>query len=160
MAANATTTTTTRHAFAIDVTATTQIDGPAQAVWDVLADTERYSEWNPFITRFDGQLNAGQRIAVQLQLPDRPVQRMQPTLQDVTPGASFSWLGHVGIAGILDGRHHFEVLPTSDTTCTLVQSERLSGLLLPAFRAMLLDKTPKAFELMNEALRARVEHAN
>ena len=27
---------------------TVQIAAPAQAVWDVLVDFDRYSEWNPF----------------------------------------------------------------------------------------------------------------
>src|SRR4051812_17958615 len=40
-----------------------------------------------------------------------------------------------------------------------VQSERLSGALVPAFRGMLTTATPAAFVAMNDALATRVQEA-
>lgn len=151
-----TTTDVRSSTFAVDITAVTEIDAPPERVWAVLTDTGRYPEWNPFVRRLDGTIAVGERIAVDLQLPGRKVQPMRPTVVAVEEGTSFAWLGRVGVPGVLDGRHRFQVEPTGDGRTRLVQSERLSGALVPMFRAMLTQATPAAFVAMNDALAARV----
>lgn len=153
-----TTTHVTTKAFSVEITATTPIDRPADEVWAVLADTSRYSEWNPFVTEFVGTLVPGQRIAVCLQLPDRKPQHLKPRIAQVEPGRSFTWLGGVGIRGLFDARHHFEVRDRGLHACELVQHERLSGVLVPMFRSTLTGPTPDAFAALNEACKARSEH--
>lgn len=149
----------TSTAFAVDVVATTDIDAPADRVWAVLADTGRYPEWNPFVRSLEGPLVTGARVAVGLQLPGRKLQAMRPTLVSVEDGRGFSWLGHVGFPGVLDGRHRFAVEPLGTGRSRFVQAERLSGALVPAFRAMLTGPTPEAFVAMNDALAERVHGA-
>ena len=146
----------TSTAFAVDVTATTDIDAPPERVWAVLADTARYPEWNPFVRSLDGPLVTGGKIAVGLQLPGRTLQSMRPTLTEVDGGRTFAWLGHVGFAGVFDGRHRFRVGALGEGRSRFVQSERLSGALVPLFRSMLTGPTPEAFVAMNDALAERV----
>ncbi len=38
-------------------------------VWQVLAGTERYGEWNPFMTGLSGRLAVGERLTVTIR-PD------------------------------------------------------------------------------------------
>ena len=151
-------TTTDIHstAFAVDITAITDIDAPPEHVWSVLTTIDRYPDWNPFVRRFTGTIAVGQRIAVDLQVPGRKVQSMRPKVVAAEPGRSFTWLGHVGIPGVLDGRHSFLVEPAPAGRTRFVQSERLSGVLTPAFRSMLTRSTPAAFVAMNDALAQRV----
>src|SRR5579871_2089178 len=111
--------------FAVTVEATTELAVPATKAWKVLADTAAYPEWNPFVTAFDGPLAVGHRVRVELSLPGRKPQRMRPRLVEVVPGRSFTWLGSVGVRGLFDGRHHFEIVPEGEDRCRLVQSERL-----------------------------------
>lgn len=154
-AMTATTTDVRSTAFAVEITAVTPIDAPAGRVWEVLADTAAYPEWNPFVRALRGPLTEGARIEVELQLPGRKLQTLTPRIVAVEPGRSFTWLGHVGPTGVFDGRHSFTVEPDGDGA-RLVHAERLSGLLVPAFRGMLTGATPAAFTAMNEALRERV----
>jgi hypothetical protein len=146
-------------AFAVTLQAVTVIAASADTVWQILSATDRYPSWNPFVTSFEGTLAAGERITVTLALPRRKPQSMKPTLVSVTPGKGFEWLGHVGVPGILDGRHRFALEPLGADRCRLVHHERLSGMLVPMFRSMLTVNTPEAFVALNQALaRQAVRH--
>lgn len=59
---------------------------------------------------------------------------------------------------MFDGRHSSTV-EADGAGSRLVHAERLSGLLVPAFRGMLTGATPAASTAMNEALRERVHGA-
>ena len=37
-----------------------EIEAPANIVWQILTDFERYDEWNPFIRLIDGRLKVGE----------------------------------------------------------------------------------------------------
>ena len=45
---------------------TVQIAAPAQVVWDVLVDFDRYSEWNPFCVEASGVLEVGKPLSMKL----------------------------------------------------------------------------------------------
>ena len=145
-----------RGLVSVSIEAVTAIEASAAATWDVLVDTAAYGEWNPFVRRLDGEIAVGRRVAVDLSLNGRRV-RMRPRITDLEGGRAFAWLGRVGLAGLFDGRHRFEIRPASDDTCELVQSETLSGLLVPFMRGLLTSTTPAGFVAMNDALKARVE---
>jgi hypothetical protein len=132
------------------------IDAPAAEVWRTLTDTARFPEWNPLITSFEGPIEVGGRVTAVLQLPGQTPRTFRPRIVDRVDGRSFTWLGRVGLPGVFDGRHHFQVEPTGDGTCRFVHQERLSGALVPAFRRMLTVNTPQGFAAMNRALAERV----
>ena len=145
-------------ALSVRIEAVTEIDAPADRAWSVLSDTAAYGSWNPFVTRLEGPLVQGERIEVVLQLDGRKPQTMTPRLVRVDEGTSFEWLGQFGPRGVFDGRHRFELRPRDGGRCVLVQSEVLSGALVPFFRRMLTGPTPDAFVALNEAFKRRVEH--
>ena len=142
--------------FAVDISASTDIEASAAQVWSVLTETSAYPEWNPFIRSFAGSIALGERLEVTLQPAGRSVTTMKPQVVEFTAGRTFAWLGRVGIPGVMDGRHRFEVQPIDAGHARFVQSERLSGALVPAFRSMLTDATPRSFVAMNDALAERV----
>ena len=74
-------------------------------------------------------------------------------------GTPVTWLGRVGLPGVLDGRHTFVVEPLAADRSRLVHSEALSGALVPLCRRMLTVDTPAAFSRMNAELAARVTAA-
>jgi hypothetical protein len=141
--------------FSVTITATTQIAAPPEQVWAMLTNFSSYPEWNPFVRRIEGDLQVGEKLTVDLQPGESKPQTMRPAVVEVEPGRTFTWLGHVGLPGVLDGRHTFTVEPAGAGT-RLVQHERLSGALAPLFRSMLVKDTPRAFAASNDALAARV----
>lgn len=152
------TTTTDRvegSAFRVSITTSIEIDAPAAAVWAVLTDTAAYPQWNSFIRSWEGELELGARQRVRIEPTPTSGQTFRPRIVDLQPGRELSWLGRVGLPGILDGRHRYSVEPLGAGRSRLVQSEVLSGALVPLFRRMLTVDTPAAFERMNAELAAR-----
>lgn len=148
--------TVTTSAFSVDLEVITEIEAPAADVWHTLVETDRYVDWNPLITSFEGDIAVGSRVTAVLQLPGRKPQTFRPRIVAVEEGRNFTWLGRIGAPGLFDGRHHFEVEPTSEGSCRFVHQERLSGALVPAFRSMLTTNTPAGFAAMNRALAEQV----
>lgn len=135
-----------------------EIEASADKVWRVLTDFPAFPDWNPFIRKAEGELVAGQHIAVELQPPGHRATSFKPTLLSVEPGRGFRWLGHVLVAGIFDGEHIHEIEPLGSDRARYVQREQFHGVLVPFLGGMLRD-AQRGFADMNAALKARVEKA-
>lgn len=142
-----------------EIEAHVDIDAPVAAVWEVLSDLARWHEWNPFIPEAAGIVAEGERMRARIMPPGRKATAFKPTIMKVDPGATFEWLGHLGVPGIFDGRHRFD-LEAVDGGTRLRQSERFSGILSGIIHRMIGEATLEGFHLMNAALKARVETAS
>lgn len=129
------------------------IPAPPDAVWQVLAETERYDEWNPFMTQLSGRLAVGERLAVTIHPGGRSM-TFRPTVLAIEEGTFVRWRGRLGVPGIFDGEHELRLVPLPDGGTRLVQREVFSGLLVPVMRRV-LDDTEPGFAAMNAALRDR-----
>jgi hypothetical protein len=135
------------------------IDAPPQRVWQVLSDLAAYPEWNPFILEATGQPAVGSRLTLRMQPVGGKEMTLRPSVIDAREGELLRWLGHLGVPGVLDADHCFELTPRDGGGTRLVQHERFSGVLVP-FVARTVDRgTRPAFVLMNEALKRRAEQS-
>lgn len=148
--------TVTSTAFRVEITTSLEIDRPAAEVWAALVDRDAYPQWNTFIRSWQGELAMGERQTVRIEPTDSSGQTFRPRIVELEPGRLLVWLGRVGVPGVLDGRHRFEIVPIDANRSRLIHSEVLSGMLVPAFRRMLTVDTPAAFARMNTELAARV----
>jgi len=139
-------------------TLSTEIDIKAtpKVVWDILTDLGRYEEWNPFITSAEGEVAIGQRLVNRMEPPGGKAMTFRPTVTVVEDAAVFEWLGKLGVPGLFDGRHRFELHKTPTGT-RLVHSEKFNGLLVRPFKKSLDTNTLQGFEALNKALKARAE---
>ena len=137
--------------------AETVIDAAQDEVWAVLEDFAAYPSWNPFIRQITGRLEAGDRLEVELSPPGGRAMTMRPIVREVQPGRAFRWLGSVGVPGLFDGEHSFQVEPLGVGQVRFVQSERFSGILSPLVMAFTGRSTRQGFEAMNQALKERAE---
>ena len=136
-----------------------RIAAPIEGVWETLTDLEAYREWNPFIVSAAGRAEVGERLTNRMQPPGGRAITIRPTVTEVEPGATFEWLGHLGLPGIFDGRHRFELSPSEDGGTLVSHSEQFDGVLVRFMRWSLNTATMAGFEAMNDALKARVEAA-
>jgi hypothetical protein len=132
-----------------------EIEAPADEVWAHLVDLPAYTAWNPFITSATGSAEVGRRLTLRMEPPGGRAMTFRPVVTEASPGNAFEWLGRLGLPGLFDGRHRFDLAATPSGT-RLVQREWFSGLLVRPLRRSLDTGTKAGFEAMNEALRRRV----
>ena len=128
--------------------------------WKVLTDFAEYPTWNPYLTRVEGRLIVGEKMSFTLvdENFSDPL-RLSATLGEVTPNKRFFWTGRVGIQGLFDTRHVFELVASDEETSELHHYEEFRGL-IPAIlpdREKRSANTRAAFERMNQALRQRLK---
>ncbi len=135
----------------------TVIPASPQAVWDVLADFERYGDWNPLNLQVRGRAEARTRAAMvfrNLAAGGEAVVRQTVRIVAAEPGRELAWSGHVPL--IFAGRHGFLLTPQAGGTHVL-HTEALGGLLPATWSKARIarDFTP-AYEAVNRALAAQV----
>ncbi|MCJ2540437.1 MAG: SRPBCC domain-containing protein [Candidatus Thermoplasmatota archaeon] len=133
------------------------IDAEPDRVWNILTDQDALEEWNPFIREMSGELKEGERIRVYLTPPKGRAMTFRPRVKEVSPGKELRWLGHLGVPGLFDGEHIFEIHPAGPKSTRFVQREKFGGLFVPRFWKTLDTDTREGFEAMNMALKQRAE---
>ena len=135
-----------------------ELDATPEAVWATLVDFDSYPRWNPFIVSIAGTPTIGAKLKTRIEPPGGRGATFRPVVTAAEPGSRLEWLGKLLVRGLFDGRHHFEIEATSSGT-KFTQSEEFTGLLVPLFAKSLDGATRQGFELMNQALKQRVEKA-
>ncbi len=140
----------------------TQIILPANPAksWSVLTNFAGYPDWNPYLPRVEGAFEVGESISFTLMDENfaEPLD-LAARLGEISADRSFYWIGRVGIQGLFDTRHVFELYPRGDGNTDLHHYEEFRGLipaLLPR-REKRAENTRAAFERMNVALYQRLK---
>jgi hypothetical protein len=136
------------------------IDAPAERVWELLTDFESFPSWNPFIRRASGELRAGSRLTVYLQLLGRRPMVFKPMVTKVERNRELSWLARFIMPGLFDVERTFLLRPHEDGVrgVRFVQHEDCSGVLTPIiFGLGAKDRILRGYRALNQALKARAE---
>ncbi|MBN1482516.1 SRPBCC domain-containing protein [candidate division KSB1 bacterium] len=133
------------------------INASSDKVWDVLTDFDSYPEWNPFVRELRGDVQVGKRIEAVLQAPNQKEMKFRPRVIKLVPRREFRWYGMLGIRGLFEGEHIFEVHPAEPRKVRFVQREIFSGILARAILKNIEENTRAGFEQMNAALKERCE---
>ncbi|CAN7380655.1 SRPBCC domain-containing protein [Phenylobacterium sp. LjRoot164] len=131
------------------------IPATPDAVWAVLADFERYVEWNPLNLEAHGQAKVGTKAKMVFRnLAGQGVIRQTVRIVAAEPARELAWSGHVPL--LFAGRHGFLLTPHAQGTHVL-HTEVLGGLLPATWSKAKItrDFTP-AYEAVNVALARRV----
>lgn len=134
-----------------------QILAPANVVWSILMDFEKYPEWNPFILSISGKKEKGAKLKVKLQPPGQRGMTFRPTVIELETGKHFAWLGKVLFHGLFDGEHHFKLIEKDEHTTLFRHYEYFSGILVTPLMKNLMGPTREGFAAMNLALKQRAE---
>lgn len=139
------------------ITTQIDIDAPADVVWDILLDFDRYPDWNPFVKEISGDATPGARLAIKIQPPEGSSMSFKPTVLVAREREELRWLGRVGLPRIFDGEHSFVIQPIDEARIRLIHSECFRGILVPLLWNGLETNTRAGFEQMNGALKERAE---
>jgi hypothetical protein len=137
-----------------EVRTETEINAGPERVWKILADFEKYDQWNPFIKRVTGQAREGAKIAIHIETPGGKSRRYEPTVTRVEQGRELRWLGK---SWLLNGEHIFTIEQLQAGRVRFVHREVFDGLLTSLFGKSLDTDVRQGFEEMNRALKERAE---
>ena len=126
-----------------------------EELWAVLMDFPAYPSWNPMVVKIAGEREIGSPLEVKIAMKNGRRLTFKPTVVEYDAGRRFAWLGKVGVSGLFDGLHRFEV-EASGSNATFVHSEEFRGLLPPLLGRLLRD-THESMFAMDQALVTEVE---
>jgi hypothetical protein len=135
-----------------------EIEAPAEQVWDILVDFERYGEWNPFTTRVDGDLEIGAPVLLHVKLGC--LKRKQPErIETVEPPHLLAWGVTMGARFLLTARREQRLEALGETRCRYLTTDATSGLLTPPVALLFGKFIRQGFNEMAAALKTRAETA-
>ena len=132
------------------------IDAPAERVWQLLTDTERFPAWNPLVVRATGRLRPGERLEIKVRAGRTMDFRPEVIVAD--KNRELRWRGVLLSAWLFSGEHYFRIEPRSSGV-RFVHGELFGGVLLPLMKKSLDRDARPAFEGMNRALKEQAESA-
>jgi uncharacterized protein YndB with AHSA1/START domain len=134
------------------------VEAPRALVWKLLTDFDGYSEWNPYITRAEGEARVGATVRLRLELHQGEPEEFQCEVQDVKPQRKLRWrCRKYGLPGLLDREHAFRVLPIDGRRVWLVYDGRLEGLFQPFTD---LGDLKRGYRRMTDALKEHAERSS
>jgi len=141
----------------IELSVASDIDAPAEAIWEALTDLSRFGEWNPFIRAASGTPAVGAKLRVRVRPSIVVPLIFHPTVLVCDANRELRWRGHFLKPWIASGEHSFTLEPAGDGRTRFVQHEVITGLLPPFLSRLISREARLGFEAMNRALKARVE---
>jgi uncharacterized protein YndB with AHSA1/START domain len=91
--------------------ATASIHATPERVWSILSDAQRYPEWNPTVSKVEGRIAAGERIAVHATIS--PGRAFPVTVAAFDPPRRMVWRGGMPL-GLFVGERVFEIVPRTE----------------------------------------------
>ena len=130
-----------------------QINAPAENVWKMLTNVEKYETWNSFL-KISNLSTPGERFRLKTTLNDGSQMSFKPVLLQLGDG-QMRWRGHFLMPGLFTGAHEMVIRQLSENTCKFTHNEYFTGALVPFIS---LKKTKEAFEKMNQDLKRFAEN--
>lgn len=132
------------------------VQAPAEVIWEVVHDLERWSEWNPTYPQASGRIRIGETLDVTLALPGEPQQALKPRVLDWVPNEQLHWRLTL-MAGLIRTTRYIEIQALHETGCIVDNGEIFGGLMGPSLGRRVSGLVRRGFMAMNEALKDRAE---
>lgn len=136
-----------------DYRISTTIDAPAERVWAVLADVERWPEWTASVSRVEILTSAPLGVGGRVRLDQPKLRRAVWTITLWQPGQRFIWeSANPGITVVAE-----HAIAPGEGGCTVTLTVRFKGLLGSTMGALNHKLTDHYLELEANGLKARSE---
>ena len=135
-----------------------EIEASAEKVWQILADLDRWPEWNPFIHHALGKAQVGETVDITVRSTPKDL-TLYCRVTRVEPHRELCWKYHVVAPVLFSGEHHFQLEPIAANRVRFIDREIFKGLLVPLQAKDIDTNSKRGFEEMDKALKARAEQA-
>ncbi len=133
--------------------ATAAIRATPERIWSLLTDAARYPAWNPTVTKIDGRIAPGEKIALHVTI--NPGRAFPVTVATFDPPRRMVWKGGMPL-GLFVGERIFTLTPKADGLVDFSMRETFTGLLAPLIGRTLPDMKP-AFDEFAASLKREAE---
>ena len=132
----------------------TIIEAPIEVVWNILADVERYPQWNPTVSKVWGTLAVNRllyihHIGLGLIVPVQVTQ--------YEPPHTLRWHSWGLFAPLVQGDHYFRLTDLGQNSTALEHGEDLTGALSYLVPSQLLSKLQSNYAYHNKKLKIIAE---
>lgn len=133
-----------------------EIEAKPELVWNVLTDTERLHEWNPFIPRIEGTLVQGASVRIHVSLPGGADRRIRARVALAERETELRITGSFGARWLLHGEHFAQLIALSEERTRVVHGEDFEGQLV-RLSPRTMTQAARGLTLLNAALKRQVE---
>lgn len=133
------------------------IAASSATVWRILADVERYPQWNPYIRELHGKLAPGELIWFRFALAWKIALPAKARVLTVAVERELDWAGHLLSESLFRAEHYHRLEPVSDRSVRFQHGEHFSGALAVLLWPFLRAWGPGRYRATNLALKQRAE---
>ncbi|MDT5209444.1 MAG: hypothetical protein QOF67_1859 [Mycobacterium sp.] len=133
---------------------TIEIDAPAQLVWEVFSDVERWPEWTASVTSLVGRDGADLAIGRRFSIKQAGMAKLVWKVTEIDPGLSWTWVQSA--PGALASARH-DVIARPDGRTLVRQELEQRGMVGALVGRMMLKKTKSFLALEAQGLKTRSE---
>jgi hypothetical protein len=130
------------------------VSAPKARVWQTLTDFDAYEQWNPYITRAQGEARAGSTIDLRIEPPGEEAIAASAEVLIVRTKRKLEWQRRRYLPGVLDLESTFRLFQLGGGHVRVVYHGRYEGLLAPLSEH---EAAARGVKRMLEALKRRVE---
>ncbi len=136
-----------------------EISAPITDVWNILSNIDQWAEWSPIINRSSGDVSVGSTLSITMMSKEagKDGPKYNPVITILDKPESFRWRAKM-IAEFIFTNEKVLRLEETNTGTRLIHKERFSGMFVPLFWTSVENEVPSMLNLMNEALKTKVEN--
>jgi hypothetical protein len=133
------------------------INAPAETVWQVLTDLERYPEWNPFTVRAVSTLEIGSTVDLYIPRGEK-MMKQSFVLEVFDPPSEVAWrLPKMLHKSVFNAYRTQKIVPLDDERCTYQTSDTFDGWIAGKLHSSQSGWVLRNFNKLADALKERSE---
>jgi hypothetical protein len=129
------------------------IRAPAERIWSLLTDAERYPMWNSTVERISGRIAQGEKITVHTKMT--PGRAFPVSVTEFDANRRMIWSGGLPL-GLFAGQRTFTLRQAADGCIEFAMREEFRGPLAPLIARSIPDLQP-AFDAFAADLKRQAE---
>ena len=127
------------------------IDSSPEKVWEVLADTDHYKDWNPVMELLEGELTEGNKVKYRFRQDEKNVSEIPSKVKKIIPNKLLNQGG--GLPFVITFDHKY-ILEEKGKVTQLTIHEDYKGIYVNFWNP---KPVALAYKRLNEAIKKRVE---
>ena len=132
------------------------VAAPAPVIWELVADLDDWTRWNPLYRDAKGRFGYGEAISLTMTLPGRKPETIAPVVSDWTPNSLVHWNLKLG-GGLVQTTRYLEIEVLTETGCIFSNGEIFHGLLSRYIPSKLRRSVRQGFTELGEAVKREAE---